>query len=302
MQKSLSLFSYPDDEGIQINDGRLGAHLAPKVITQLLKKSKTNFWPSNISLKDKGLLNIKDLSLKEKHESAMAKASDIVKDYDYNIFLGGGHDYAYPDGMAFLNYCKNKESKKGKEKNLQNLKNFTNFQKEKPLILNIDAHLDVRPTSNGFNSGTPFYRLLSERKDEFEFWEIGIQKQCNTKEHWQWCLAQKGNIISNDDLLLNSPCWSKYVMDQLKLDSTKKRPMYLSIDIDAFSSSYAMGCSQSWPLGIIPHEFFLFLNALMQKSFIKCVGIYEVSPPLDQDNQTSKLALQIMHHFAQNLQ
>lgn len=284
MQKSLSLFSYPDDEGIQINGGRTGAHLAPKVIGQLLEKSKKDFWPSNISLVDKGFLNIENLSLKNKHDTAIKKASLLVNQYDYNIFLGGGHDYAYPDGIAFLNYYKEKT-----------------LHTEKPLILNIDAHLDVRPTDNGFNSGTPFYRLLSERKKEFEFWEVGIQKQCNTKQHWEWCLAQQGNIISNDELLLNSPSWSKYVLHKLKLDSTKKRPVYLSIDIDAFSSSYAMGCSQSWPLGIIPHEFFLFLDALMQNSSIKLMGIYEVSPPLDQDDKTSKLAVQIIHRFAQAL-
>lgn len=284
MQKSLSLFSYPDDEGIQINGGRIGAHLAPKVICQLLKKSKKDFWPSNISLVDKGFLDTINLSLKNKHSAAIKKASSLVKQYDYNIFLGGGHDYAYPDGIAFLDYYKKKTS-------------HTN----KPLILNIDAHLDVRSTDNGFNSGTPFYRLLSERKKEFEFWEIGVQKQCNTQEHWEWCLAQEGNIISNDELLLNSPSWSKYVLDKLKLDVSKNRPVYLSIDIDAFSSSYAMGCSQSWPLGIIPHEFFLFLNTLVKNSHVKLMGIYEVSPPLDQDNKTSKLAVQIIHQFIQAL-
>ncbi|MBE8222133.1 MAG: formimidoylglutamase [Bdellovibrionales bacterium] len=284
MQKSLSLFSYPDDEGIKINNGRVGASLAPAVICQLLQKSKKDFWPSNVSFTDKGFLNTKDLNLKAKHDSAIKSASQLIKDYDYNIFIGGGHDYAYPDGIGFLDYYKNNKS-----------------NTEKPLILNIDAHLDVRPTDNGFNSGTPFYRLLSERKKEFEFWEIGIQKQCNTKEHWEWCLSQQGNIISNDELLLHSPSWSKYVLNKLNLDSVTGRPVYLSIDIDAFSSSYAMGCSQSWPLGLIPHEFFLFLNLLMKNSHVKLIGIYEVSPPLDQDNKTSNLAVQIIHHFAQAL-
>lgn len=284
MQKSLSLFSYPDDEGIQINGGRVGARLAPKVINELLTKTKKNFWPSNITVQNKGSLKIDQLTLADRHQLAIKKASLITNNYDYNIFIGGGHDYAYPDGMAFLNYCQ-------KQKNLT----------EKPLILNIDAHLDVRPTSQGLNSGTPFYRLLSEQKNKFDFWEIGIQKQCNTQEHWEWCIKQKGNIISNDELLQNSPSWSPYVIKQLSLNTKSKRPVYLSVDIDAFSSSYAMGCSQAWPLGIIPHEFFIFLTTLIKLCHIKCMGIYEVSPPLDQDNQTSKLAVQIIHHFVQNL-
>ncbi|MBE8162454.1 MAG: formimidoylglutamase [Bdellovibrionaceae bacterium] len=288
MKKSLSVFSYPDDEGIKINGGRLGAHLAPAVICQLLQKSKKDFWPSNISLVDEGSLNIKDLSLENKHDAAIKKASSLVKNHDYNIFLGGGHDYAYPDGIAFLKYCKQQEPS-------------THKPLHKPLIINIDAHLDVRPTDKGFNSGTPFYRLLSKHHSEFSFWEIGIQKPCNTQEHWQWCLAHKGNIISNDELLLHSPSWAKYVINKLPLDADKKQPVYLSIDIDAFSSSYAMGCSQSWPLGILPHEFFVFLHLLMQNSHVKVMGIYEVSPPLDQDNRTSKLALQIIHHYAQGL-
>lgn len=277
MQKSLSLFSYPDDEGIQINNGRPGASLGPKVIGQYLQNSKKDFWPTNIKLIDKGFLKTDNFNLDQKHKLAISNALSCVKNHDYNLFLGGGHDYAYPDGLAFLN----------------------KYQNKKPVIINIDAHLDVRPTDNGFSSGTPFYRLLSEHKNKFEFWEIGIQKQCNSKAHWDWCLAQGGNIISNDQLLEHSPSWSKYVLDKIKPQADQN--IYLSIDIDGFSSSYAQGCSQSWPLGILPHEFFNFLNLLMQKTNVKCMGIYEVSPPLDQDNKTSKLAVQIIDCFVQNL-
>lgn len=277
MSKSLSLFSYPDDEGIKINKGRPGANLGPKIITQYLQKSKKDFWPKNIQLTDKGCLQTQALNLEQKHNLAITNASLLVKNYDYNIFLGGGHDYAYPDGLAFLKEYKN----------------------QKPVIINIDAHLDVRPTDKGCNSGTPFYRLLCEHKNEFEFWEIGIQKQCNSKAHWDWCVAQGGHIISNDQLLDHSPAWSNYVLEQINIKPDQN--IYLSIDIDGFSSSYAQGCSQSWPLGILPHEFFKFLNLLMQKASVKCMGIYEVSPPLDVDDKTSKLAVQIIHHFVKNL-
>ena len=94
------------------------------------------------------------------------------------LTLGGGNDYAFSDGMAFLQ----------------------TYAQKKPLVINIDAHLDVRDLSRGPTSGTPFFRLL-ESKIDFDFVELGIQSQCNSTKHWHYVEEKGGKIISLDEIL-----------------------------------------------------------------------------------------------------
>lgn len=276
-QADFTIMGYPDDEGIQLNGGRIGAKEAPdKIRWHLSKMTPSPTQIKNPKLLDLGNFEEGSLTLKQRHEKIKTKVADLLNNNHRLITLGGGHDFAYPDGMGFLH----------------------NFSEDdcKPLIINIDAHLDVRDTTKGFHSGTPFYRLINEPYN-FDLVQIAIQKQCNSKQHWSWCLQNKVKLLPYDEYILTGQSFVEYVCDQLQTELLKRRPCYLSIDIDAFSSSYAMGCSQSWPLGLTPHEFFPLLEVLIKRLDIKILGIYEVSPPLDSDDRTSKLASQIIHKY-----
>ncbi|RYZ82204.1 MAG: formimidoylglutamase, partial [Proteobacteria bacterium] len=77
----------------------------------------------------------------------------------------------------------------------------------------------------------------------------------------------------------------------------KPRPTFISVDIDAFSSAVAPGCSQSWANGFMPDQFFPLFDLLLKRCDVRALGIYEVSPPLDQDDRTSKLAALIAHRM-----
>jgi formiminoglutamase len=265
-----TLIGYPDDEGISLNQGRKGSALAPDKIREYFYKMTPDlFSEKNRTLADLGNLEVSKVILSERHQQAKQHALNLLKKNKKLISLGGGHDYAYCDGAAFIEA----------------------FKGQNPLIINIDAHLDVRNTNNGFNSGTAFYRLLSEYKNDFELIELGIQNQCNSKTHFNWAKAQGAKVISLEQIelvgLFNS------IFDLIK----DPRPCYLSVDIDGFSSTEAPGCSQSWTSGIRFQEFNQFLVQLNEKVKLQSIGIYEVSPPLDSDHRTSKLAALILHRF-----
>ena len=269
------LLGYPDDEGIQLNGGRLGACEAPDRIRKHLYKST---FPNNQqpAFKDLGNLDVSKMSLAERHQSAKNYVTSNLKDQRRLITLGGGHDYGYPDGAGFLEWAKN--------------------QKGKPLVLNFDAHLDVRPLDRGLSSGTPFYRLLTEGFD-FAFVEIGIQSQCNSPNHLDWLQQQGGHCLSYDQFLASGRSFSDFVLEGLTPFLERQRPCYVSVDIDGFSSAYAMGCSQSWATGMDPDSFFRILNTVIRRTNCPILGIYEVSPPLDLDDRTSKLAALIAHRY-----
>lgn len=272
------LAGYPDDEGIGLNSGRQGAKLAPDAIRQrFYKTSLSEFHDPNFKLLDLGNLD-SQLSLAEKHEAGAKACQSVIEQKAKWIALGGGHDFGYCEGFGFLNA--NKDSS------------------IKPLIINFDAHLDVRPLDKGLSSGTPFFRLLTaDTLPAFDFFEVGIQRQCNSQQHIQWAKDKGANIIFYEDMMMSGLNHSQYLLESFSELLVKPRPTFISIDIDCFSTAFAMGCSQAWPTGFSPNDLFPVLNILYSRLDVQALGIYEVSPPLDQDERTTKLASQIIHQF-----
>jgi formiminoglutamase len=276
--RMFTLAGYPDDEGIGINGGRKGASAAPDVIRKYFYKMTPSAWSNEkFELADQGNLQL-NIPLEERHEKLKQHISEKLKNPNQVwLGLGGGHDYGYPDGAGFLLACRN--------------------SKHKPLVINFDAHLDVRPTDQGLSSGTPYYRLLTDKNlPAFDFVEIGLQAQCNSRQHLEWLYEHGGTALSFDELNSNG-AFVQNTLERLTPFILHPRPTYLSVDIDAFSSAFAPGCSQSWSTGLVPNEFMNLLKILKKRLDVRLLGIYEVSPPLDTDDRTSKLAAQILHSF-----
>lgn len=269
------ILGYPDDEGIKLNNGRVGAKEAPdqirktfyKLTPGLLSKTET-------VVKDVG--NITGGTISGRHSLAQDTVSTLLASNARVITLGGGHDYGYPDGAAFLAGC-------------------SSMGAERPLIINFDAHLDVRPFTSDPHSGTPFYRLLNDVM-KFDFLEIGIQSHCNSQEHLNWAREKGAKVLFWDEILFSGDDVAVSVLKFLEHHIMKRRDAFISVDIDGFSSNYAMGCSAPGPQGFDPASFFRIFRVLCDRLNVRLLGIYEVSPPLDFDNLTSKLAAQIIHH------
>lgn len=271
----VALFGYPDDEGIKMNGGRPGASEAPNTIRKFLYKMT---WP-HLQKTTQKFVDLGDLApqarIEEKHAEALALMTTLHRQKTKTVSLGGGHDYGYPDTAGFV-------------------KSYLDHS-ERPLVINFDAHLDVRPTHQGPNSGTPFYRLLSEFGDQIDFVEIGLQPQCNSVFHREWALKKNAFLFDLKDVRGEKlmQLFEKSPFKNLKSDT----PVFISFDIDSLSSSDAGGCSQSWVTGLQMQNCLDFLAELYRRADCRGLGIYETSPPLDTDFRTSKTAALLAYHF-----
>jgi len=272
----VKFFGYPDDEGIFLNGGKLGAAKGPGEIRKALYKMTPTYQMESLILQDEGDLNFKDSTIEERHAFS---SNSILENLEQRVVsFGGGHDYGYVDGAAFIKKFKESETK--------------------PLIFNFDAHFDLRNLDKGLSSGTPFFRLIEDFKDSFHLFEIGIQKHCNGKSLFEYAKS-KGNIttLHYDELYPNQSFDFDYFKSAVQNFTTPKQDCFISVDIDGFSSAFAPGCSQSWPTGFDMKSFFQMFDYLFERFNVHVMGIYEVSPPLDHEELTSRLAALITYRF-----
>lgn len=261
------LGGYPDDEGISLNGGRPGAKEASQEIRKYFYRTTPS--TSSFSLCDVGDVDV-SLELSERHERGRSACRVALENGHRWMGLGGGHDYGYADGAGFLDV----------------------FKDNSPVVINFDAHLDVRPTTGGLSSGTPFRRIL-ESYPQTSLWEVGLLKVCNSPHHVEWAKNHGAHIHFWEDIQSTAPA---KVLAPLKT-RTLPRPTFLSVDLDVFSSAIVPGCSQSWPGAMDLGWFLEALDFLQETCDIKAVGFYEVSPPLDLDGRTSRLVAQLMHRL-----
>lgn len=266
------IWGYPDDEGIRLNQGRPGAAEAPRKIREILYKltppvNSHRFW----KISDLGDLKING-TLAERHLRArsLSQQSTLQKKW---ISLGGGHDYAFADAAGFCDTLLSKGLR--------------------PLVVNIDAHLDVRPLDRGLTSGTSFFRLLEEYAGKIDFVEIGIQNHCNSRFHYKYALEKGAKVILLDEIRSQGMTSSL----QKYFSAHHLQPTFLSLDIDACSSMLAPGCSQSWTEGLNWNELNETLRYIIKNNQLTAMGIYEVSPPLDQGLQTQRLAALLAYQW-----
>lgn len=276
-KENLLVLGYKDDRGIKNNGGREGAALAPEGIRSLFYKLTTNNLEKK-KFQDLGNWEAALLPTLQESQEGIKRALTLLHDQqNYVISLGGGHDYAYPDGYGFIT------------------SSLKRSPKAKPLILNFDAHLDVRSDEKNINSGTPFYKLLKEFHQKIDFYEIGIQEHCNSSYHSHFVETHQGKLITLKDIQKKSLDF--YLQEIFKKHGTQ--PLFVSLDIDVLNSSEAPGCSQSWPLGLSFQELYAGFDILFGFKNWSHLGIYEVSPSLDINLNTQRAAALFMYKYFQ---
>lgn len=267
-----ALVGHANDEGVRANHGRLGSQQGPDSIRAMFYRLAPGRKKFPL-LYDLGNFNTSG-KISERQIIERACIQQIFKRKNKLISLGGGHDHAYADIGGFLK----------------------TLEKNRALVINIDAHLDVRAVVDGPNSGTAFFQLLEEFNN-FDLLQIGIQPQANSLHHYEYCKKHNVKIYS----LFESLGLLKKIFNSLHNGKGKfKKPVFLSIDLDVFSAAYAPGVSAASPIGLDPHELLQAMPCISSQFNVCGIGLYEVSPPLDQDNRTAKLAANILHSFLFN--
>lgn len=283
-QGTVVILGVPEDRGVTANKGRAGAAAGPDDIRRRLYRLTPGFSMDfeKLAVIDAGNLDTEGLSLEAVHEAETAAVADIVSRGGVPIVLGGGHDLTYPGVAGLVRGAKIERDGMG--------------------LINVDAHLDVRSDENGINSGTSFYRALTQLPDGalqgHAFVEFGIQEQYNSPYYYHWVLEQGGHVVTLREV---SERVMEFFLQALSAAGQNNRAVAVSLDIDAVRSTEAPGASASNPSGLKAPELDKIAYLAGRSIKVRYLDIMEVSPPLDEDHRTAALAASAIFSFFRGL-
>ena len=269
----IGIIGYVCDEGVKRNQGRIGARKGPKSIRNKLGKLPIHFKVKKIT--DFGDIVCIDKNLEDCQKALSKTISMCITNNIFPIAIGGGHDIAYANFNGIKDALKN-------------------ISKNKIGIINFDAHFDLRAVETQPNSGTPFNQILTENND-VAYFAIGIQQQSNPKELFEIAVKKNVSYVSNFD------CETFSDALKIKLNTFIKEVdyVYITIDMDGFSSAYAPGVSAPSTLGLTPNFVYKVLAFLFQSKKVISCDIAELNPDFDVDDSTAGLAARLVDYIVQ---
>jgi formiminoglutamase len=267
----IGIIGYVCDEGVKRNQGRIGAQKGPKSIRNKLGKLPIHF--ENKKITDFGDVICIDENLEDCQKALSKTISTLITNNILPIAIGGGHDIAY------ANFNGIKEA----------IKNVSN---NKIGIINFDAHFDLRAVETQPNSGTPFNQIITEN-NAVAYFAIGIQQQSNPTELFEIAAKKNVSYVSNFDC----ETFSEDLKSNLNTFIKKVDYVYITIDMDGFSSAYAPGVSAPSALGLSPSFVYKILAFLFQSKKVISCDIAELNPDYDVDDSTASLAARLVDYM-----
>lgn len=271
---NIGLVGYICDDGVKRNLGRVGAKKGPKNVRNKLAKLPIHY--TNKKVTDFGDVICIDNHVEDCQKGLSKIIGKLISENILPIAIGGGHDIAYANFNGIKMALENKS-----KKNIG--------------IINFDAHFDLRNVEIAPNSGTPFNQILSENK-EISYFAIGIQQQSNTKELFEIAKEKEVSFVTNFE------CETFDINLENKLNEfiEKVDYLYITIDLDGFSSAFAPGVSAPSPLGFSPKFVFDTLAYIFKSKKVISCDIAELNPNFDVDKRTANLAARLVDFIVLN--
>ena len=237
----------------------------------------------NVRFHDVGSVVCEGDDMESAQEKLAEAVSVLLEKKQFPIILGGGHDMAYGHYNGIKNYLDSKKERKTIG------------------VVNFDAHFDLRKNTEQNNSGTPFYQIAKDCEKEgihFNYLCLGIRRDANDRNLFQTARDLDVIYVMNDTfqipLLEEITTW-------INAFAKNVDHIYVTIDLDGFSSAYAPGVSAPSPMGFSPYIVLECLKTIIGSGKLISMDIAEMNPKYDIDGQTAKLAASLVHHVMHSI-
>lgn len=270
------LIGFPQDEGVRRNGGRVGAAEAPNEIRKWLYRLTPGDPASDHDVMRVPPLDAGDVRVTADLERSQVALGVVIAGVlsrgAVPIVLGGGHETAFGIYIGYLGA-------------------------EWPAgIINIDAHLDVRPTLDGLaHSGSPFRQALEHATGPLARYAcLGAQPHATSREHLRYAL-ERGCVVRWRDELL--PSLAHHVAVEGERMAGMGLAVHLSIDADVVAMAEVPGVSAPNPAGLPGSEVIAVARLAGSASEISGLDVVEINPRFDRDGQSARWAALVVWNF-----
>lgn len=274
----LELLGAPDDRGVRNVGGRTGARQGPRLVRKIFGSFYLGIDAALTRIEiRKGVDVPRGRSIEDAHGRLRALVADRLRRGVTPVVLGGGNDYGYPHVAGAADAFGGRVA-----------------------LVNVDAHLDVRPTEPyGITSGSPFYLALEEDAvAPSRFVEFGIQEHCNDPSLLSY-VEKKGIRVVTLDEARSVPNGPAALLAHILSDFARQGlRVVVSFDVDGVQMAHAPGVSAPQSDGFTATDLLRMAEAAGHEPGVATIGFFEMAPSLDVNDQTTRLVATAIHRFA----
>ncbi len=277
LPSGIALFGFPCDQGVERNQGRVGARHGPQAIRRALAGQA---WHLNQPIYDAGDIHCADCDLESAQQQLGDCVTRLLEERQLPIVMGGGHEVAFGSWQGLFRFAQ------------------TQLHMPSIGIINLDAHFDLRAYESQGSSGTPFKQIADQcdhHQVPFNYACFGVSQGANTQ-----ALFQRADSLG--------VCYrTDEQMGLLQLDAIRQQLanfmsmcdwLYFTIDLDVLPAANAPGVSAPASRGVVLEVVEVLVEDIKASGKLKIADIAELNPLLDIDQRTARLAARLINQIA----
>lgn len=278
----VALVGFPYDEGVRRNGGRPGAAEAPAAVWARLRTTGCVPNPElGVDLRELRVLQTGSLpaglALEEAHGLLTQRVYALVAAGATPVVVGGGNDQSYASACGMI------EALEGDTRRMA--------------VVNVDAHLDVRPRKQGrVHSGSPFRELIEDRRFSGRLVEYAAQGHQCSRAHAEYVLRAGHDIHwLSRDVRASGDAVRHFegVLADLRRGCDA---IFISFDIDSIRGADCPGVSCPAVVGLTAEEAFEMCYVAGQEPAVRLFDLSEFNPRVESD-RTARLVAGMIYHF-----
>lgn len=272
------LIGFPQDEGVRRNGGRQGAAEAPREVLRYLYKLTPWDALTGADLASNPPLDMgdvrADVTLEQTQEWLGEVVAAVLERGAVPVVLGGGHETAYGHYLGYV------------------------AARRRAGIINIDAHLDVRPCPDGLGtSGTPFRQAMEHPLLPLPgrcYVCMGAQPHAVSRQHLKYCAQRDCRIYWGPRVWWNL---EKRFRQELRRLHAEHCRIYVSVDADAVRGWDVPGVSAPNSTGLVGDDVLTCARLAGRFPGVSSFDLVEINPRFDRDGQSARWAALVVWHF-----
>jgi arginase family enzyme len=154
-------------------------------------------------------------------------------------------------------------------------------------LVTLDAHFDLRDTSEGLSNGNPVRALREDGLPGANICQIGLAPWANSRAMHEDALSGGHLVLSARDVRENGAAWA---MEQALARLEPLAAILLDCDIDVIDRSHFPGAPGARAGGLTHYDFFEAVKRAAAFPSVRVMDLTEWDPPLDRTDLSALTA------------